>query len=88
MYYIAMTHFLAADDLFITQAERRTMILIQEDIEKNPDDYDINESDINIDFRRVKNLKVYFSHTAISLTTDISNVGEWQGGIFLKQGMI
>lgn len=56
------------------------MVLIQEDIEKNPDDYDIDESDINIDFRRVKNLKVYFLHTAISLTTDISNVEEWQGG--------
>lgn len=44
------------------------MALIQEDIEKNPGDYDIDERDINIDFRRVKNLKVYFSHTAISLT--------------------
>lgn len=56
------------------------MVLIQEDIEKNPDDYDIDEPDINIDFRRVENLKVYFSHTAISLTTDISNAEEWQGG--------
>lgn len=26
------------------------------------------------------NLKVYFSHTAISFTTDLSKVEEWQGG--------
>ncbi|MGC4019799.1 MAG: DUF1287 domain-containing protein [Muricomes sp.] len=56
------------------------MVLMQEDIKKNTHDYDIDEPDINIDFRRVKNLKVYFSHTAISLTTDISNIKEWQGG--------
>lgn len=56
------------------------MVLIQEDIKKNPDEYDIDEPDINIDFRRVKNLKVYFSHKAISLTTDIYNIKEWQGG--------
>ncbi|MDD3402955.1 MAG: DUF1287 domain-containing protein [Hespellia sp.] len=56
------------------------MELIQEDIQKNPGDYDIDEPDINIDFRRVNNLKVYFSHTAISLTTDIFDVEEWQGG--------
>lgn len=41
---------------------------------------DLEFADINIDFRRVKNLKVYFSHTAIGLTTDISDIEEWQGG--------
>lgn len=56
------------------------MVLIQEDIAENPDDYDIEEPDINIDFRRVKNLKVYFAHTAVSLTTDISETDQWQGG--------
>lgn len=56
------------------------MILIQEDIKANPNDYNIDEPDINIDFRRVRNLKVYFSHSAISLTTDISAIEEWQGG--------
>jgi hypothetical protein len=56
------------------------MELVQEDIAENPDDYDIDEPDPNIDFRRVKNLKVYFSHTAESLSTDISQVEEWQGG--------
>jgi hypothetical protein len=56
------------------------MELVQEDIAENPDDYDIDEPDPNIDFRRVNNLKVYFSHTAESLTTDISQIEEWQGG--------
>ncbi len=56
------------------------MELIQEDIQRSPGDYDIDEPDIHIDFRRVSNLKIYFSHTAISLTTDIFDVEEWQGG--------
>ena len=56
------------------------MTLVQQDIEANPADYDIEEADQNIDFRRVKNLRVYFSHSAISLTTDISAIEEWQGG--------
>ncbi len=56
------------------------MTLVQQDIQANPADYDIDEPDQNIDFRRVKNLRVYFSHSAISLTTDISEIEEWQGG--------
>lgn len=56
------------------------MLLVNEDIIKHPDDYDIEEPDINIDFRRVKNLKVYFEHTAQSLTTDLSHIEQWQGG--------
>lgn len=56
------------------------MVLIQEDIKTNPNDYNIDEPDKNIDFRRVSNLKVYFSHSAISLTTDVSAIEEWQGG--------
>lgn len=56
------------------------MELVQEDIEENPRDYDIGQPDANIDFRRVNNLKVYFEHTAESLTTDVSAIGEWQGG--------
>jgi hypothetical protein len=54
--------------------------LVQADILSHPEDYDIDEPDINIDFRRVRNLKVYFAHTAISLTTDIHEIEEWQGG--------
>ena len=56
------------------------MKLAQEDIEADPGEYMIDEPDQNIDFRRVKNLKVYFSHTAIELTTDISDIEQWQGG--------
>ena len=34
--------------------------LVDEDIRTNPKDYDIDEPDKNIDFRRVKNLRIYF----------------------------
>ena len=50
------------------------MELVSEDIAAHPDDYDIEEPDKNIDFRRVKNLKVYFKNNAISLTTDVSDI--------------
>lgn len=56
------------------------MVLIQEDIKTHPNDYHIIEPDKNIDFRRVRNLKVYFSHTAKSLTTETSETEKWQGG--------
>lgn len=42
--------------------------------------YDIDIVDKNIDFRRVLNLKTYFDYNAISLTTNISKIEEWQGG--------
>lgn len=54
--------------------------LVEKDIRKNPEDYRIDKPDKNIDFRRVKNLKVYFAHTAISLTTDVNDIEQWQGG--------
>ena len=56
------------------------MELVQKDIAENPEDYPLEEPDANIDFRRVKNLKVFFAHTAISLTTDVDEIEEWQGG--------
>ena len=56
------------------------MQLVNQDILENRQDYDIDVVDINIDFRRVRNLYVYFQHTAISLTTDVSKIEEWQGG--------
>ena len=56
------------------------MLLVNEDIKNNKEDYNIETIDINIDFRRVRNLKVYFAKNAISLTTDIKNIAEWQGG--------
>lgn len=54
--------------------------LVEEDVIKYPEEYDISVVDANIDFRRVKNLKIYFKHNAISLTTDINDIEEWQGG--------
>ena len=56
------------------------MELVNQDIINNKEDYDIDVIDKNIDFRRVKNLKVYFKNTAIELTTDINKLDEWQGG--------
>ena len=40
----------------------------------------IDKVDKNIDFRRVQNLRIYFKNTAISLTTDVYDIDEWQGG--------
>ena len=56
------------------------MELVSEDIVAHPDDYDIVEPDKNIDFRRVKNLQVWFRNNAVSLTTDVSDTQKWQGG--------
>ncbi len=56
------------------------MQLVNEDIQNHPEDYDIQEPDSNIDFRRVKNLQVFFANNAESLTTDASKTEEWQGG--------
>ena len=54
--------------------------LVNENILSNQNDYNIDVVDINIDFRRVRNLDVYFKNTAISLTTDINDFEAWQSG--------
>ena len=54
--------------------------LVDADIREHPEEYGIAEPDVNIDFRRVRNLKVFFSHTAAALTTDVSETEQWQGG--------
>ena len=56
------------------------MELVNEDIKNNKEKYDIEVIDKNIDFRRVKNLKIFFKNNAINLTTDINKIEEWQGG--------
>ena len=56
------------------------MELVDEHIRNNKELYDIDEIDKNIDFRRVRNLYVYFENTAIKLTNDIKKKEEWQGG--------
>ena len=55
-------------------------VLVDADIREQPQDYMVAEPDANIDFRRVRNLKVFFAHTATALTTDVSDIEEWQGG--------
>lgn len=55
-------------------------ILVNEHILANKDLYDIEVVDKNIDFRRVKNLKIYLDYNAVSLTTDINDIEKWQGG--------
>lgn len=54
--------------------------LLTQDIVARREDYDIEAIDKNIDFRRVNNLRVYFEHTAIPLTTDLTQIDQWQGG--------
>ncbi len=54
--------------------------LVNEDIKSRKEDYNIDTIDIDIDFRRAKNLKVYLDKNAVVLTTDLSKIEEWQGG--------
>ena len=54
--------------------------LVDKHIRANLSAYDIEKPDDNIDFRRVRNLYVYFKDTAIELTTDVQKIEEWQGG--------
>jgi Uncharacterized protein conserved in bacteria len=56
------------------------MELVNEDVINNKKLYDSDAGDKKIDFRRVRNLKVYFANNAIELTTDINKIEEWQGG--------
>ena len=54
--------------------------LVNNHVKENRKLYDIDVIDKNIDFRRVLNLKTYFDYNAISLTTDVLRIEEWQGG--------
>lgn len=54
--------------------------LVNDDIINNKDMYEIDVIDKNIDFRRVRNLRIYFANNAIKLTNDIYDIEEWQGG--------
>ena len=56
------------------------MELVNEDVINNKEKYNIEIVDKNIDFRRVRNLDIYFKNNSISLTTDLSKIEEWQGG--------
>lgn len=55
--------------------------MVDADIAGNREAYpEIEEPDSNIDFRRVRNLRIFFERHAISLTLDINEIGEWQPG--------
>lgn len=56
------------------------MELVNEDASNHKEEYNIETIDKNIDFRRVRNLNVYFKNNHIVLTTDLSQIEEWQGG--------
>ncbi|MEA5143719.1 MAG: DUF1287 domain-containing protein [Oscillibacter sp.] len=56
------------------------MTLVNEDVHEDPAAYDIDTPDDNIDFRRVENLNVYFQRHAVTLTADIRQTDQWQGG--------
>lgn len=60
---------------------------VDNDIKQNPKDYaeSVKNPDPNIDFRRVKNLKIFFQRHALNLTTEViprnkNNLFEWQRG--------
>ncbi len=54
--------------------------LVDQDIRQNPEAYDIGTPDANIDFRRVKNLQVWFCRNAIPCSMDLNGIEDWQGG--------
>ncbi|MBQ6395216.1 MAG: DUF1287 domain-containing protein [Atopobiaceae bacterium] len=54
--------------------------LVDADIRSAPEAYGIEVPDANIDFRRVRNLRVFFDRNAQSLTLDTSDIAGWQGG--------
>lgn len=63
--------------------------LVNQDILENGTDYNVDVADKNIDFRRVRNLRIYFEHHAVSLTTDLTEIEQWQGGdIVIMDGHI
>ena len=55
--------------------------MIDKDVNLRPDAYyQITTPDKNIDFRRVRNLTVFFDEYAITLTDDINDIEAWQPG--------
>ena len=55
--------------------------LVDQDIRAHRESYpEIKVIDKNIDYRRVRNLKIFFERNAFSLTTDIKQIEKWQGG--------
>lgn len=63
------------------QAGYSLRAMIDADIAARPQAYPaITTPDSNIDFRRVVNLHSFFASYAIALTTDITDIAQWQPG--------
>ena len=56
------------------------MELINQDMIQNKNDYHTENIDKNIDFRRVKNIKIYLDKYTIPLTVNLNKINEWQAG--------
>jgi len=55
--------------------------LVDADIQNAPKEYKkIKKAEPNIDFRRVSTLNTFFERNAESLTTDLSQISQWQHG--------
>lgn len=54
--------------------------LVNEDILSHREQYAVEVVDKNIDFRRVRNLKIYFKNNHSALTKHCENPEEWQAG--------
>lgn len=54
--------------------------MIDTDIKNNQSDYNIDTIDTNIDFRRVRNIKVFLDKYTLSLTTDGEDYKEFMPG--------
>ncbi len=55
--------------------------MVDNDIARSPISYSsVYTPDSKIDFRRVVNLKVFFSRHAVELTTDVNDTDAWQAG--------
>lgn len=55
--------------------------MVDADIQRRPDAYrHIEKRDSNIDFRRVINLRIFFTEYGQMLTTDVGDIAQWQPG--------
>lgn len=56
-------------------------LMMDKDIERSLESYPhVEHRDKNIDFRRVKNLRIFFERYGVKLTTDIDDIEAWQPG--------
>ena len=55
-------------------------VMYANDVINNKEEYHIDNVDKKIDFRRVKNLRVFFKKYAVNLTLDLKDIADWQGG--------